>query len=128
MVNQILIASGMVGVCEALLYGYRRAGLDLDTVLQSVINRGRGVVEPEQPRSPDDRGKFRARVSTSSTSSKIWGSLAEARRMKLSLPGLALGRSTLSSRGGPGACSVGHPCFVVGPGSAFLRRLGNHSA
>jgi 3-hydroxyisobutyrate dehydrogenase len=35
MVNQILIASNMVGVCEALLYGFR-AGLDLKTVLQSV--------------------------------------------------------------------------------------------
>ena len=29
MVNQILIASNMVGVCEALLYGYK-AGLDLE--------------------------------------------------------------------------------------------------
>ena len=35
MVNQILIASDMIGVCEALLYGYK-AGLDLKTVLQSV--------------------------------------------------------------------------------------------
>src|SRR5204863_710231 len=35
MVNQILIATGMIGVCEALLYGYK-AGLDLKTVLQSV--------------------------------------------------------------------------------------------
>src|SRR6267142_4155267 len=35
MVNQILIASNMVGVCEALLYGYK-AGLNLETVLQSV--------------------------------------------------------------------------------------------
>jgi len=35
MVNQILIASYMVGVCEALLYGYQ-AGLDLKTVLESV--------------------------------------------------------------------------------------------
>jgi 3-hydroxyisobutyrate dehydrogenase len=35
MVNQVLIASNMVGVCEALLYGYK-AGLDLKTVLQSV--------------------------------------------------------------------------------------------
>src|SRR5207302_10790955 len=35
MVNQILIASNMIGVCEALLYGYK-AGLDLNTVLQSV--------------------------------------------------------------------------------------------
>src|SRR5262249_52743779 len=35
MVNQILIATNMIGVCEALLYGYK-AGLDLNTVLQSV--------------------------------------------------------------------------------------------
>ena len=35
MVNQILIAGNMVGVCESLLYGYK-AGLDLETVLQSV--------------------------------------------------------------------------------------------
>ena len=35
MVNQILIASNMIGVCEALLYG-SKAGLDLKTVLQSV--------------------------------------------------------------------------------------------
>src|SRR5262249_24904531 len=35
MVNQILIATNMIGVCEALIYGYK-AGLDLKTVLQSV--------------------------------------------------------------------------------------------
>lgn len=35
MVNQILIATNMIGVCEALLYGYK-AGLDLPTVMQSV--------------------------------------------------------------------------------------------
>ncbi len=35
MVNQMLIATNMIGVCEALLYGYK-AGLDLKTVLQSV--------------------------------------------------------------------------------------------
>ena len=35
MVNQTLIAANMIGVCEALLYAYK-AGLDLDTVLQSV--------------------------------------------------------------------------------------------
>ena len=35
MVNQTLIATNMIGVCEALLYGYK-AGLDLPTVMQSV--------------------------------------------------------------------------------------------
>src|SRR5436309_1665122 len=39
MVNQILIAGNMVGVCEALLYGHK-AGLDMNTVLKSV---GSGV-------------------------------------------------------------------------------------
>ncbi len=35
MVNQTLIATGMIGVCEALLYAYR-AGLDLEKVLEAV--------------------------------------------------------------------------------------------
>ncbi len=39
MVNQILIASNMVGVCEALLYGYK-AGLDLER--GAAIRRPRG--------------------------------------------------------------------------------------
>src|SRR6516225_4276198 len=35
MVNQILIATTMIGVCEALLYAYK-AGVDSETVLKSV--------------------------------------------------------------------------------------------
>ena len=35
MVNQILISSTMVALCEGLLYAYK-AGLDLETVLRSV--------------------------------------------------------------------------------------------
>ncbi|MCS7192345.1 MAG: NAD(P)-dependent oxidoreductase [Armatimonadetes bacterium] len=35
MCNQIVIAGTMIGVCEALLYGYK-AGLNLETVLQSI--------------------------------------------------------------------------------------------
>lgn len=41
MVNQILIATGMIGVCEALLYGHK-AGLDLETVLKSVSTGAAG--------------------------------------------------------------------------------------
>ena len=41
MVNQTLIASGMIGVCEALLYGYR-AGLNLQQVLESVASGAAG--------------------------------------------------------------------------------------
>jgi 3-hydroxyisobutyrate dehydrogenase len=35
MCNQIVIAGTMIGVCEALLYGYK-AGLNLETMLQSI--------------------------------------------------------------------------------------------
>ena len=41
MVNQTLIATNMIGVCEALLYGYK-AGLDLPTVMQSVSTGAAG--------------------------------------------------------------------------------------
>jgi 3-hydroxyisobutyrate dehydrogenase len=41
MVNQILIASNMIGVCEALLYAHD-AGLDLDDVLKSVSSGAAG--------------------------------------------------------------------------------------
>jgi 3-hydroxyisobutyrate dehydrogenase len=41
MVNQILIASGMVGLCEAILYA-KQAGLDPDLVLKSVSSGAAG--------------------------------------------------------------------------------------
>ena len=71
MVNQILIATNMIGVCEALLYGYK-AGLDLNTVLQSVGSGAAGFVEPEQPGPRMIAGNFDP-GSSSSTSSRTWG-------------------------------------------------------
>src|SRR5690349_21286359 len=41
MVNQIAIASGMIALCEALLYGHR-AGLDIETVLSSISTGAAG--------------------------------------------------------------------------------------
>ena len=35
MMNQIAIASGMIGVCEALLYAHR-AGLDVEQALDTI--------------------------------------------------------------------------------------------
>ncbi len=59
MVNQVLIATGMIGVCEALLYGYR-AGLDLDTVLESVAERRRRLLVADELRPPHARRRLRA--------------------------------------------------------------------
>jgi 3-hydroxyisobutyrate dehydrogenase len=89
MVNQILIASNMIGVCEALLYGYK-AGLDLPTVLQSVGSGAAGSwslsnLGPRIMNNNFDPGFFVEHFI------KDMGiALAEAKRMKLALPGLAL--------------------------------------
>lgn len=91
MVNQTLIASTMVGVCEALLYG-ARAGLDLRTVLRSV---GGGAAASWSltnlgPRIVD--GDFAAGFFVDHFVKDLGIALAEAERAKLSLPGLALAR------------------------------------
>ncbi len=89
MVNQTLIATGMIGVCEALLYGYK-AGLDLEKVLESVASGAAGSWSlsnygPRMIANNFDPGFFVAHFI------KDMGiALQEARQMGLALPGLAL--------------------------------------
>jgi len=89
MVNQTLIATGMIGVCEALLYGFK-AGLDLPTVLQSVSSGAAGSwslsnLGPRIIENNFDPGFFVEHFI------KDMGiALDEAKRLGLSLPGLAL--------------------------------------
>jgi 3-hydroxyisobutyrate dehydrogenase len=89
MVNQILIASGMVGVCEALLYGYK-AGLDLKTVLQSVGGGAAGSWSLNNlgPRILDRN--FEPGFFVEHFIKDMGIALEEARRMNIALPGLAL--------------------------------------
>jgi 3-hydroxyisobutyrate dehydrogenase len=89
MVNQILIATNMIGVCEALLYGYK-AGLDLKTVLQSV---GGGAAASWSlnnlgPRIIDRN--FEPGFFVEHFIKDMGIALDEAKRMGLALPGLAL--------------------------------------
>lgn len=89
MVNQILIATNMIGVCEALLYGYK-AGLDLPTVLESVGSGAAGSwslsnLGPRIMANNFDPGFF---VEHFIKDMSI--ALAEAKALGLSLPGLAL--------------------------------------
>ncbi|HUG68317.1 MAG TPA: NAD(P)-dependent oxidoreductase [Pirellulaceae bacterium] len=89
MVNQTLIASNMIGVCEALLYAYK-AGLDLETVMQSVASGAAGSwslsnLGPRIINNNFDPGFFVEHFV------KDMGiALDEAKRMNLCLPGLAL--------------------------------------
>ncbi|HMO15402.1 MAG TPA: NAD(P)-dependent oxidoreductase [Pirellulaceae bacterium] len=96
MVNQILIATNMIGLCEALLYAYR-AGLDLPTGLESVSSGAAGSwslsnLGPRIVANNFDPGFFVEHFI------KDMGiALAEAERMNLSLPGLALAKQLYQS-------------------------------
>jgi 3-hydroxyisobutyrate dehydrogenase len=89
MVNQILIATNMIGVCEALLYGYK-AGLDLKTVMQSV---GGGAAASWSLNNLGPRiieRNFEPGFFVEHFIKDMGIALDEARRMNLALPGLAL--------------------------------------
>jgi 3-hydroxyisobutyrate dehydrogenase len=89
MVNQILIATNMIGVCEALLYGYR-AGLDLGTVLASVGSGAAGSWSLANLAPRIIANRFEPGFFVEHFIKDMGIALAEAQRMGLALPGLAL--------------------------------------
>jgi len=89
MVNQTLIAANMVGICEALIYGYK-AGLDLPTVLQSVSSGAAGSWSLTNLGPRIIEGNFAPGFFVEHFIKDMGVALAEAKRMGLSLPGLAL--------------------------------------
>ena len=89
MVNQTLIAGAMIGVCEALLYAYK-AGLDLETVLRSVEPGAAGSWSLTNYAPRMLKGDFEPGFVVEHFVKDMGIALAEARRMNLSLPGLAL--------------------------------------
>ncbi len=89
MVNQILIASNMIGVCEALLYG-SKAGLDLEKVLESVGSGAAGSWSLNNLGPRMIAGNFEPGFLVEHFLKDLAIALAESRRMNLALPGLAL--------------------------------------
>ncbi len=96
MVNQILISTMMIGVCEALVYGYR-AGLDLDTVLKSVASGAAGSWSLTNLGPRIIQGNFDPGFFVEHFVKDMGIALAESRRMGLSMPGLALGEQLYQS-------------------------------
>ena len=96
MVNQILISSNMVAVCEALLYGHK-AGLNLETVLKSVTVGAAGskALEVLGPRIL--KGDFEPGFYVEHFIKDMGIALAEAEKMNLCLPGLALAKQLYES-------------------------------
>jgi 3-hydroxyisobutyrate dehydrogenase len=89
MVNQILVAANMVGVCEALLYGYR-AGLNLETVLKSVASGAAGSWSLSNLGPRIIAGNFEPGFLVEHFIKDMGIALDESKGMGLSLPGLAL--------------------------------------
>jgi len=89
MVNQVLIATNMIGVCEGLLYGYR-AGLDLVTVMKSVASGAAGSWSLANLGVRIIDNKFDPGFFVEHFVKDMGIALEESKRMGLSMPGLAL--------------------------------------
>jgi 3-hydroxyisobutyrate dehydrogenase len=91
MCNQIVIAGTMIGVCESLIYG-TRAGLDLETMLQSIRGGAAGCWTLDNLAPRVLKGNFDPGFMVEHFIKDMGIALEEAARMKVALPGLALVR------------------------------------
>ena len=89
MVNQILIATGMIGVCEALIYA-RTSGLDVPTVLESVSGGAAGSWSLANYVPRLESGDLAPGFMIEHFVKDMGIALAESKRMGLTLPGLEL--------------------------------------
>lgn len=89
MVNQIAIASGMIGLCEAMLYA-QRAGLDVERVLDTIKDGAAGSwsLSHYGPRLLE--GDLEPGFKVDHFVKDLGLALLEARRMQLPLAGTAL--------------------------------------
>ena len=107
MVNQTLIATNMIGVCEALLYAYK-AGLDLETVLKSVSSGAAGSWSLSNlgPRIIDKN--FEPGFYIEHFIKDMGIALNEAQKLGLSLPGLALAHQLYLAIAAQGGSRLGN--------------------
>ncbi len=87
--NQIVIAGTIIGVCESLLYG-RRAGLDLETMLQSISGGAASCWTLTNLAPRVLKGNFDPGFFIDHFVKDMGIALDECRRMNLKLPGLTM--------------------------------------
>ncbi len=89
MCNQIVIAGTMIGVCEALLYG-RKAGLDLETMLQSISGGAAACWTLDNLAPRILKRNFDPGFLVDHFVKDMGIALEESKRMGLKMPGLEL--------------------------------------
>lgn len=107
MVNQILVAAGMIGVCESLLYA-AKAGLNLETVLQSVASGAAGSWALSNLGPRIVANDFKPGFFVDHFVKDLGIAVTEAKKAGLDLPGLKLAQ-TLYNRvqsDGDGLCGT----------------------
>ncbi|MFK7960107.1 MAG: NAD(P)-dependent oxidoreductase [Phycisphaerales bacterium] len=113
MVNQTLIASGMIGACEGLLYA-ARAGLDPERVIESVAVGAAGswTISNLGPRML--RRDFAPGFYVEHFIKDLGIALDEASRLGLALPGLALARQLYEAVRAQGHGRAGTQALLLG--------------
>jgi 3-hydroxyisobutyrate dehydrogenase len=89
MSNQIVIAGSMVGVCESLLYGYK-AGLSLDTMIETIRGGAAACWALDNLAPRIVKRDFAPGFVVEHFIKDMGIALAEADRLGIALPGLAL--------------------------------------
>ena len=112
LVNQIAIASGMVGMCEALLFAHR-AGLDLETTLRAIAPGAAGSWSLTNLAPRILRGDLEPGFMVEHFVKDMRLVLDECRRMHLDLPGLALAESLYARLLAQGGGRLGTQALVL---------------
>jgi 3-hydroxyisobutyrate dehydrogenase len=112
MVNQIAISSGMVALCEAMLYAYR-SGLDVEQVLDTIGGGAAGSWSLSNYGPRLLRGDLEPGFKIDHFLKDLGIALAEARRMNLALPGLALAEQLYVSARSRGLGQKGTQALLV---------------
>ena len=111
-VNQTLIASGMIGVCEALLYGYK-AGLNLDRVLESVASGAAGSWSLSNYGPRMIAGNFEPGFFVEHFLKDVGIAIEESRRMGLKTPGLEMAEQLYKMAAADGLARKGTQSLIL---------------
>ena len=112
LVNQTAIASGMIGICEALLFAHR-SGLDLETTLRAISPGAAGSWSLTNLAPRILRGDFAPGFMVEHLVKDMRLVLDECRRMHLELPGLALAESLYARLVAQGRGRLGTQALVL---------------